>query len=155
MDDVGSIVEPTSSLAWADVICADFQRVISLYIQNISTCLSCKAQGGLRTIFIQKSKPISISYYQNRRGFYQPILCPLWLMTSAAADVISVPSVLVGSLLFSIQCHFVCPVLYQNINRCMFNDFVLIVQLLYSSSDCLEALVWWKLFHGNWFLAGC
>ena len=57
MDDVGSIVEPTSSLAWADVIHADFQRVISRYIQNISTCISSKAQLGLRTIFIQKSKP--------------------------------------------------------------------------------------------------
>ena len=57
MDDVGSIVEPTSSLAWADVIHVDFQRFISRYIQNISTCLPCKAQRGLRTIFIQKSKP--------------------------------------------------------------------------------------------------
>ena len=55
MDDVGSIVEPTSSLAWADIICADFQRVISRYIQNISIWLSCEAQRGLRTIFIQKS----------------------------------------------------------------------------------------------------
>ena len=57
MDDVGSIVEPTSSLAWAAVISADFQRVISRFIQNISACLSCKAQRGLRTILIQKSKP--------------------------------------------------------------------------------------------------
>ena len=56
MDDVGSIVEPTSSLAWADVIHANFQRVISRYIKNVSTCLSSKAQRGLRTIFIQKSK---------------------------------------------------------------------------------------------------
>ena len=31
--------------------------------------------------------------YQNRRGLNRPILRPLWLMTSAAADVISVPSV--------------------------------------------------------------
>ena len=55
----------TSAQSWsrrhhwlsADVIHADFQRVISRYIQNISTCLSCKAQRGLRTMFIQKSKP--------------------------------------------------------------------------------------------------
>ena len=42
---------------WADVIRANFQRVISRYIQNISTCLFHKAQRGLRTIFIKKSKP--------------------------------------------------------------------------------------------------
>ena len=59
MDEVGSIAEPTSSLAWADVILADFQRVISRYVLNINTCLSSKAARGLRglrTIFIQKSK---------------------------------------------------------------------------------------------------
>ena len=89
-DDVGSIVEPTSSLAWADVIRADFQRVLSHYIQNISTCISCRAKRGLRTVFIQKSKP---KYAQNHRGLNRPILRPLWFMTSAAADVISVPSV--------------------------------------------------------------
>ena len=32
--------------------------------------------------------------YQNRRGLNRPILRPLWLMTSAAANVISVPSVI-------------------------------------------------------------
>ena len=32
--------------------------------------------------------------YQNRRGLNRPILRPLWLMTSAAADVISVTSVI-------------------------------------------------------------
>ena len=32
MDDFGSILEPTSSLAWADVIRANFQRVIYLVI---------------------------------------------------------------------------------------------------------------------------
>ena len=46
MDDVGSVVEPTSSLAWAGVIPADFQRVIYLVIENISTCLSCKLKEG-------------------------------------------------------------------------------------------------------------
>ena len=53
MDDVGSVVEPKSSLTWADVIRADFQWIISGYIQNISTFRSSKAQTGLRTIFIQ------------------------------------------------------------------------------------------------------
>ena len=31
--------------------------------------------------------------HQNRRGLNRPILRPLWLITSAAADVISVPGV--------------------------------------------------------------
>ena len=54
-DDIGSIVEPTSSLVWA-LILADFQRVISRYLQDISTYRSCTAQRVLRTIFMQKSK---------------------------------------------------------------------------------------------------
>ena len=54
-DDVGSIVELTSSLVWA-VILADFQRVISRYLQDISTYLSCTAQRVLRTILMQKYK---------------------------------------------------------------------------------------------------
>ena len=33
--------------------------------------------------------------YQNRRSLNRTILRPLWLMTSAAADVISVPSVVI------------------------------------------------------------
>ena len=56
-DDVGSIVEPTSSLVWADVILANFQRVITRYLQNISTYLSCTTQRVLRTISMQKSRP--------------------------------------------------------------------------------------------------
>ena len=70
-------MEPTSSLAWADVIHADFQTVISRYLQNINT----------QTI------KLGMFSFQNRRGLNQPILRPLWWMTSAAADVISVPSV--------------------------------------------------------------
>ena len=47
----------TSSLVWAHIILADFQKVISPYLQHISTYLSGTAQRVLRTIFIQKSKP--------------------------------------------------------------------------------------------------
>ena len=54
-DDIGSIVEPTSSVVWA-LILTDFQRVISRYLQDISTYRSCTAQRVLRTIFMQKSK---------------------------------------------------------------------------------------------------
>ena len=42
---------------WADVILADFHRVISHYLQGISTYLSCTAQRVLRTIYMQKSEP--------------------------------------------------------------------------------------------------
>ena len=76
-------------LAWADVIHADFQRVISRYIQNISTCLSSKSQRGVRTIFIQKSK---LKY-----ACLPSKIVAVWI------DVISVPSVLYGS-----QCGLVC-----------------------------------------------
>ena len=55
--DVDSIVEPTSSMVWADLILADFQRVISRYMQDISTYLSCITERVLRTTFMQKSKP--------------------------------------------------------------------------------------------------
>ena len=44
---------------WADVILADFQRVISRHLQDISTYLSYTAHRVLRTIFMQKSKPTS------------------------------------------------------------------------------------------------
>ena len=90
-DDVGSIVEPTSSLVWADVIRADIQTVISHYLRNIIIYLFCAAQR--RTIFMQKSKPKYVCLPSKIVEVWA-ILRPLWLMTSAAADVISVPSVI-------------------------------------------------------------
>ena len=71
MDDVGSIMELTSSLAWADVIHANFQRVISHYIQSISTCLSCGAQRGLKTIFIQKSRSRYMNIYPAKSSWFE------------------------------------------------------------------------------------
>ena len=56
-DDIGSKVQPTSSLFWADVILADFQRVISLNMQHITTYFPCTPQRVLRTKLIKKSKP--------------------------------------------------------------------------------------------------
>ena len=35
--------EPMSSVLWADVILADFQKVIPRYLQHISTYISCTA----------------------------------------------------------------------------------------------------------------
>ena len=90
MDDVGSIVEPTSSLAWADVIHADFQTVQSRYLQNISTYFFSTAERMLRSIIMQNSRLIQACFPW---GLNRPISRPLWLMTSAAAHVISVPSV--------------------------------------------------------------
>ena len=40
---------------WADVIHADFQTVISRYLQNVSTYLFCTAERMLRTIIMQNS----------------------------------------------------------------------------------------------------
>ena len=57
-DDVGSIVEPTSSLAWADVILADFQMVISRYLQNITIYLFYAAAIMSRTIIMQNFRLI-------------------------------------------------------------------------------------------------
>ena len=34
-DDITTTMEPTSSMVWADIIHADFQTVISLYVQHI------------------------------------------------------------------------------------------------------------------------
>ena len=84
---------------WADVIHADFQTVISRYLQNINTYLFCTAEIMLWTIITQKFQddPGMFSY-QNRRGLNRPILRSLWLMTSAAADVISVDSVKLGTI---------------------------------------------------------
>ena len=39
------------------VILADFQRVISRFLKDISNYLSCTAQRVLRTIYMQKAKP--------------------------------------------------------------------------------------------------
>ena len=61
-DDVGSVVEPTSSLAWADVILADFQRVISRYLQNIRIYFFYTAERMLRTIIMKNSKLIQACF---------------------------------------------------------------------------------------------
>ena len=70
---------------------ADFQTVISRYLQNISTYPFCIAEKCYHAKF--KTDP-GVFSYQNRRGLNRPILRPLWLMTSAVADVIIVPSVM-------------------------------------------------------------
>ena len=61
-DDVGSIVEPTSSLAWADVILSDFQRVISRYLQKIRIYFFYTAERMLRIIIMQNSKLIQACF---------------------------------------------------------------------------------------------
>ena len=61
-DDVGSIVEPTSSLAWADVILADFQSVISRYLRNISIYFFYTAEIILKTIIMKNSRLIQACF---------------------------------------------------------------------------------------------
>ena len=61
-DDVGSIVEPTSSLAWADVILDHFRRVISRFQQNISIYLFYTTERMLRTIIMQNSRLIQACF---------------------------------------------------------------------------------------------
>ena len=61
-DGVGSTIEPTSSLAWADVIYADCQTVISHHLQNISTYLFCTAERMLRTIIMENFRLIQACF---------------------------------------------------------------------------------------------
>ena len=51
-------MEPTSSLALADVIHADFQTALSRYLQTFSTYRFCNAERMLRTIIMQNSRLI-------------------------------------------------------------------------------------------------
>ena len=74
-----------------NVIHADFHTVISHYLQNVSTYLFCTAERMVKTIIVQNSR--RIEFFSYRRGLNRPTLRLLWLITSAAADVISVPSV--------------------------------------------------------------
>ena len=68
-DDVSSTIEPTSSLAWADVIHADFQTVMSHHLQNISTYLFCTAERMLRTIIMENSRLIRHAFLSKSTRF--------------------------------------------------------------------------------------
>ena len=57
MDDVGSSQWWRRLHDWADVIHADFQTVISRYLQNINTNLFCTAEVMLRTIIMPQAVP--------------------------------------------------------------------------------------------------
>ena len=61
-DDVGSSKWWRQFHDWADVIHADFQTVISRYLQNISTYLFCTAERMLRTIIMQNSRMIQACF---------------------------------------------------------------------------------------------
>ena len=86
MDDVGSIVEPTSSLACADVIHTDFQTVISRYLQNIGPYLFCTATRMFRIIIMQNSRLIQASFPIKIDEVWIDRFCVRydWLMTSTA-----------------------------------------------------------------------
>ena len=75
-----------------DVILANIQRFISCYLQDISTYLS-SSKSVKNYIYAKIQAEICMFTQQNPWGLNRQILRPLWLMTSAAADVISVPGV--------------------------------------------------------------
>ena len=89
-DDVGSTIEPTSPMPIFKRLYLVIYKTLALtfpvLLKECKELLSCKIPGWSRHVS-----------YQNRRGLNRPILRPLWLMTSAAADVISVPSVINGT----------------------------------------------------------
>ena len=58
MDDVGSSKWWRRLDDWADVIHADFQMVISRYLQNISTCHFCTTEWTFRSIIMKNSRKI-------------------------------------------------------------------------------------------------
>ena len=78
--------EPTSSLPiFKGLYLAIFKTLSLFFPVQLTECLepySCKIQA-----------EICRFTRQNKRGLNRPILRPLWLMTSASADVFSVPSV--------------------------------------------------------------
>ena len=121
-DGVGSIVEPTSSLVWADVILADFQRVTSRYLQDINTYLPCTVQRMLRNIYIymHKSKLKYASLPSKIVEVWIDRFCVRydWSMTSAAADVISVPRVINEELSLSLHCICWCHHMIQRQDVC-------------------------------------
>ena len=95
---------------WADVIHADIFKRPYLVIYKTLT-LTFQADPGMFS-------------YQNRRGLNRPILRPLWLMTSAAADVISVPSVILA--------------IKQLADKTFYNDLIILllyISLEYNSAD--------------------
>ena len=78
-DDVGSTIDPTSSMPI-------FKRLYLIIYKTLALTVS--------VLVTECSELFACLFsYQNRRGLNRPILRPLWLMMSAAADAISVPSV--------------------------------------------------------------
>ena len=69
MDDFGSSQWWRRLHDWADVIHADFQTVISRYLQNISTYLSCAAERMSRTIIMQNSRMIQACFLSKSTRF--------------------------------------------------------------------------------------
>ena len=95
---------------WADVIHADIFKRLYLVIYK-TLALTFQADPGMFA-------------YQNWRGLNRPILRPLWLMTSAAADVISVPSVILA--------------IKQLADKTFYNDLIILllhISIEYNSAD--------------------
>ena len=115
---------------WADVILADFQTVISRYLHKISTYLFCEAERIFRTIIMQNCTLIQAYFLENHLGLNRPILCPLWLVTSAAADVISVSSVNIGEKAKSVTTEIHVEIFYE-----MNNLIIKLIACRFGSKD--------------------
>ena len=81
-------MEPTSLLAWADVMHADFQKVICCHIQNISTVFPVKLIEGYE-LYLYKNPSRNIYIYLAKSSQFKSTD----FASVMFADVISVPSV--------------------------------------------------------------
>ena len=89
--NLGSTIEPTSSLPI-------FKRLYHIIYKTLALFFLCSWENVKNYHYANFQADPGIFFQQNHLGLNRPILRPLWLMTSAAADVISVPSVIIGSI---------------------------------------------------------
>ena len=91
--------EPTSSLPiFKGFYLVIYKTLALIFPVQLNECKSY--------IYAKIQAEICMFTQQNRRGLNQPILRPLWLMTSAWADVTSVPGVVYWKVTFSTCLHF-------------------------------------------------
>ena len=94
MDDDGSSHWWLRLHDWANVIHAEFSNgYISLSTKHLALTFLYGWNNVKSYYYAKFQADPGMFSYQNRQGLNQPILRPLWLMTAAAADVISIPSV--------------------------------------------------------------
>ena len=85
--------EPTSSLPI-------FKGLYLVIYKTLALIFPVQLKSVKKYIYAKIQAEICMFTQQNRLGMNRPILCQLWLMTSAAAGVISVPGVNLFNLVF-------------------------------------------------------